>query len=258
MKLRSLLVASMATLAIFAVPAMGADLPRSMPVKASPPVSVPVFAWSGCYVGGHAGYGWGTTRADNVLGDEIESFRHNVEGFLAGGQIGCNVWQNGRWVFGIEAQASWADVDGSSPLNPGIITAGLTTQIDVVGSAAARLGYAFGATGQTLVFAKGGAAFMREEYFIPSSIPDLAHYADANLRWGWMVGAGVEQALSSNWSVVAEYNFSDFGRHLFEFRSNFCGGDICARADIQQRLHIVKVGINYRFGGFGGPVVARY
>ncbi len=258
MKPQALLLASLTTLAIFAAPAMAADLRRPMPVKAPPPVAAPAFTWTGCYVGAHAGYASGKKRAYNILGDEIDDFGHTVDGLVAGGQIGCNLWQSERWVFGIEGQASWADVDGESSRNPQIVTEGLHTDIDIIGSIAARLGYAFGATGQTLAFVKGGAAFVREDYVMPSSIPEFEHTTDQHLRWGWMAGAGVEQALSSNWSVKAEYNFSDFGRHLFDFRSGFCGGDVCARADIKQHMHVVKVGINYRFGGFGGPVVARY
>ena len=41
---------------------------------------------------------------------------------------------------------------------------GFRTEANVIGSLAARLGYAFGATGQTLVFVKGGAAFINEKF----------------------------------------------------------------------------------------------
>jgi outer membrane immunogenic protein len=258
MKPRFLLLASIAALTIFAVPAMGADLRRPMPVKAPPPVVAPLYSWTGCYVGGHAGYAWSRKRVYDVdTGDEIEQYRHNVDGFVAGGQIGCNLWQHERWVFGIEGQASWANVDGDSPPNSPVAQ-GIRTEIDIIGSIAPRLGYAFGATGQTLVFIKGGAAFVHEQYFITSSVPDFNFRTDKLLRWGWMVGAGVEQALSSNWSVKAEYNFSDFGRDAFDFRGNLCGGGVCTTTEVKQHLHLVKVGINYRFGGFGSPVVARY
>ena len=62
----------------------------------------------------------------------------------------------------------------------------------------------------------------------------------------------VEQALNSNWSLKAEYNFNHFGTKDVEL----CPlGFACDTYSIKQHIHLVKVGINYRFGG---PVVARY
>ena len=80
---------------------------------------------------------------------------------------------------------------------------------------------------------------------------------DKELRWGWMVGGGLEHALGgSNWSIKAEYNYNHFGKDSFDFCP--VGGGACVVAEVKQHIHLVKVGINYRFGGFGGPVVARY
>jgi outer membrane immunogenic protein len=247
---------------LLAAPVMAADM--RMPVKAPPAPVVTLYSWTGCYIGGHVGYAWGQTRvynADNVLGGaEVSRFRHDADGLVAGGQIGCNLWQSDRWVFGIEGQASWADVDGETPLSSAIPggpgTTGFRTEIDMLGSIAARFGYAFGATGQTLVFVKGGAAFVHEQYFIVSPFPGLAFESDENLRWGWMVGAGFEQTLGSNWSFKAEYNYNHFGRDAHELCSTIT--TTCGSFEIKQHIHLVKVGINYRFGGFGGPVVARY
>ncbi len=199
--------------ALLAAPAMAADM--RMPVKAAPAPIVTVFSWTGCYIGGHVGYAWGkkeVTPAIPVVGNF--NYDHDLDGFIAGGQIGCNLWQRDRWVFGIEGQASWADMDGS--IGPDInFTAGpngFRTEADVIGSIAARLGYAFGATGQTLVFVKGGAAFIHEQFFVnQGGLNDFAFSSDKDLRWGWMIGAGFEQALNSNWSLKAEYNFSHFG-----------------------------------------------
>ena len=67
-----------------------------------------------------------------------------------------------------------------------------------------------------------------------------------------MVGGGFEQALNSNWSLKAEYNYSHFGTDTVAL----CNGLGCDDFSIKQHVHLVKVGINYRFGG--SPVVARY
>jgi outer membrane immunogenic protein len=246
--------------ALLAAPVMAADLPARMPVKAAPAPIVTVFSWTGCYIGGHAGYAWGrkkVTSGDPLLFPGLtDNAHHDVDGFIAGGQIGCNLWQRDRWVFGIEGQASWADIDGDVAL-PAVTVGELSnfrTEIDVIGSIAARLGYAFGATGQTLVFVKGGAAFVHEQ-FKGAFLFDPLSQSDKDLRWGWMVGAGVEQALSSNWSLKAEYNYSNFGTRDVDLCAP---GPVCDTYSIKQHIHLVKFGINYRFGGFGGPVVARY
>jgi outer membrane immunogenic protein len=237
--------------AFLAAPAMAADM--RMPVKAAPVPVVTVFSWTGCYIGGHVGYAWGK-KDISFPGIIAGSLDHDVDGLVAGGQVGCNLWQNDRWVFGIEGQASWADIDGDVF---GVVQTpnGFKTEADVIGSIAARLGYAFGATGQTLLFVKGGAAFIHEQFF--TNIGPVANFnfqqSDKELRWGWMVGAGFEQALNSNWSLKAEYNYSNFGNDNL---SLCVVGGACLDYDIKQHVHLVKVGINYRFGG--GPVVARY
>jgi outer membrane immunogenic protein len=242
--------------ALLASPAAAADLRRPMPVKAPAPVAT-LYSWTGCYIGGHAGWAWGKKRVYDSAGIEIVDFEHDVDGFLIGGQVGCNLWQSDRWVFGIEGQAAWADIGGDVPFDPAI-TAGPTgfrTDIDIIGSISARLGYAFGATGRTLLFVKGGAAFVHEQYSLTGVLPTQNFQSDENLRWGWMVGAGLEHAIGGNWSAKAEYNFNHFGKDSFEF----CNGvPTCTTLEVRQHVHLVKFGVNYRFGGFGGPVVARY
>jgi len=53
---------------------------------------------------------------------------------------------------------------------------------------------------------------------------------------GWMLGIGAEYALSDNWTAKIEYNMMDFG-------------DSGPFAD--DKFNVLKVGINYRFGGAG-------
>src|SRR5438105_2283426 len=93
---------------ILATPALSADLAYPMPYKAPGPVPIPYYSWTGCYLGGHVGGGWG--RKDfSVPGVSVDT-----DGFLGGGQIGCNYQFAGQWVVGIEADASWADISGNA------------------------------------------------------------------------------------------------------------------------------------------------
>ena len=70
--------------------------------------------------------------------------------------------------------------------------------------------------------------------------------AAGDTRTGWTVGTGLEWALGQNWSAKIEYNYLDFG------------DDTIAGISTDSQNHLVKLGLNYRFGYPGGPVPARY
>ena len=73
--------------------AMAADMAARMPVKAPPPVAA-VYNWTGFYIGGHVGYGWGRSTTDvgrpDALdcgnGPSCESISYDVNGAFGGGK----------------------------------------------------------------------------------------------------------------------------------------------------------------------------
>jgi hypothetical protein len=70
--MKKLLLASVAGIALVAgAPANAADLGQRPTYKVPPIVApVPLFTWTGCYVGGHVGGGWGFKDfADPARGD---------------------------------------------------------------------------------------------------------------------------------------------------------------------------------------------
>jgi outer membrane immunogenic protein len=109
--------------------------------------------WTGFYVGVQVGGGWGTTEWNNFnfVGPSMRSRplgSVNTNDVLRGGQIGAN-WQSGRFVFGVEADASAVDLEGNVPC----IEAGCSTT--AVKTNTGR----FGSTGDhTLIYQKGGTA----------------------------------------------------------------------------------------------------
>jgi outer membrane immunogenic protein len=72
-------------------------------------------------------------------------------------------------------------------------------------------------------------------------------------------GGGFEFGITANWSAKVEYNYMDLGTvqsvNVACSPNINCGPTAAFNEDVTQRLHVVKAGINYRFGG---PVIANY
>jgi len=92
-------------------------------VKAPPPVYVPT--WTGCYIGGHAGYGQASSSSQYnapfaPAATEDEGFSSNFNqdfvnrGFDGGGQVGCQL-QTGSFLWGLEGD--WSSFSNSSSQN---------------------------------------------------------------------------------------------------------------------------------------------
>jgi len=72
-----------------------------------------------------------------------------------------------------------------------------------------------------------------------------------------MFGTGVEYAITGNWSAKVEYDYLDFGTHRERLPGfTVLNAGVPIDVDIRQRIHLVKFGVNYRFGW--GPIVARF
>jgi outer membrane immunogenic protein len=238
-----------------AQPALAADIPARMPVKAPVMAAPLVYNWTGFYIGGHVGYGWSDkdwTQTFSSLGLALDRGSHEADGFLGGGQIGFN-YQVGQWVFGIEGDVSWSDLSGSGnhlvfPAYSG------HSSIDWLATLTGRVGYAFD---RTLLYVKGGVAFADDDHHIAFAGLGRVTNSTGDTRTGWTVGAGIEHAFWNNWSAKIEYNYMDFGSDNHTFTYFAAPAGLVERWDIDQTVHAVKFGINYRFG-WGGPVVARY
>ena len=239
------------------IPAVAADMPVKAPVRA--PVEVVAYNWTGFYVGAHVGGVWGNKDLNRIslpgVPNAFQPFgSHDVSGLIGGGQIGFN-WQTGRLVLGIEAQASWTNADGEHVIQPAQDTRA-RTELNWLGTAAVRIGYTWD---RALLYLKGGVAWVNEDYSLIQADTGEILATASDTRWGWMVGAGAEMALSGNWSAKLEYNYMDLGNKLrdFTFTPSVGGPAFCCGVNIEQHLHVVKFGINYRFAA-GAPVVARY
>ena len=266
--IRTLLLSTV-VLATVAGSAFAADLPsrRAPPVYAPPP-PIPVFTWTGFYVGGQVGYEFGKSNAVSTVAatgviDDVTSASKN--GLIGGGHVGYlfstqslpvlgSVFGGGGFgtggVIGIEG-----DVDGTSAKAAYLLPfAGVTNSASdrIQGSIRGRLGVAFD---RVLVYATGGAAFgdLRNTYvnFGTAAFDQIEH-----TRVGYTVGGGVEYAFTNNVSVRAEYRFTDFGSFTDNLL-NSTGGVINVRH--RETDNRVQGGFSYKFDTFTpAPVVARY
>lgn len=194
-------------------PAFAADLApaAAMPVKAPVAQPAPVFSWTGFYIGGNAGYSWGSGKAGLSGVDP--------DGWLAGGQLGYNYQFQNNVLVGLEADIQGGDVSGS--------TLGLDSNLDYLGTVRARLGYAMD---RVLPYVTGGLAYGR------NSITDYG-FESAKTHVGWTAGAGIEYALTNNWTARAEYLYTDLGSKTYD--------NIGTDAGLTSSS--ARLGINYKF-----------
>jgi outer membrane immunogenic protein len=210
-----------------------------MPIKAArAPVAV-TYNWTGFYVGANAGYGWGRSSwIDDPIFGAADLGTHTIKGGIIGGQVGYN-WQSAAWVLGLEADIDWANLKGN---HVDQFLSDLNTKATAVGTLTGRVGYAWS---QDLLYLKGGAGWARFKYDDFVTLGGALNGSSSSTRWGWMIGGGLEHAFAANWSAKIEYNYLDFGTKRLTFGGG-AGGTFVQ--DITDRVHLFKVGVNYRFG----------
>jgi outer membrane immunogenic protein len=262
--LRKILMTTVAATAMVGS-AYAADLPsrRAPPVAYVPPV--PIFTWTGFYIGVNAG---GAFRANNNNGYNnavffggaapVFGFANNNSNngrFIGGGQAGVN-YQFGQFVVGVEGDGQ--AVVGRNNVFPGANSVGSTS---FLGTVRGRAGIAFD---RFLVYGTGGVAFGSGNWpnTAVATVGGVPAFFTANngnnTRVGYAAGAGVEYAFLNNWSVKVEYLFTDLGRNNRTFILGGTGAGFTTAG--REQNHIVRAGLNYKFDwGYGAaPVVARY
>jgi outer membrane immunogenic protein len=249
--MHKLVLATVSLLALGLSSAFAAD----MAVKAPPPVytPAPVWSWTGFYIGGNVGAGWGTTEANltsvSIGGtsfvDNLPIDQNSRSGFLGGGQIGYN-YQFGWAVIGVEGDFSGLDVQGTTPCVFGEFSCSGNSHW--LGTVSGRIGGVVG--DRTLIYVKGGAAWMNTTHSLnPSSEESFLGGTSANATpVGGLLGLGVEYAFSPNWSAFVEYDYIQFQNQNIGFASReFFGPGAVANVNIQDKLSIAKIGVNYKF-----------
>jgi outer membrane immunogenic protein len=241
------LALAVSILAVSSVSALAADL-AARPYTKAPPMIPAVYDWTGGYVGIEGGYGWGHSNQTDpgIAPAPLPGDGHySLNGGLVGGTLGYN-WQTGPWVFGLEGDYSWSDIQGQSNVcGPTTVTPHpCGTKLDSFGTLRGRVGHTVGDTGNWLLYGTGGLAVGDVHAW-----DSLTPASGSKFRAGWTVGAGVETSFAPNWTAKLEYLYMDLGKAQY---FNIVPG---VPETVSFTANIVRVGINYKFGG---PVVARY
>jgi outer membrane immunogenic protein len=215
--------------------------------------------WSGFYAGIHGGGAWADIEVTHVdFYNSDGSFSFDDNGFFGGGQIGYN-WQHGSIVYGVEAELGSMGFDIKKQ-DPNFFDAPPNPELDSIarfetgfyGALTGRLGLA---ADNWLFYAKGGAAFVnaKASYTDDNAGGDLLvdGTSKSETLGGWVVGGGVEYALSGNWSVKAEYLHFDFADVTVNATGD-SGDHFDFKFDSQ--VDTVKAGINYKFGPESEPL----
>ena len=228
---------------------------------------VPIFTWTGFYVGVNAGYGWqnnndnsffvpaGTFPITAPAASGIVSFAEDDgDGFVGGGQIGYN-YQMGTFVIGLEADLQWADLGGSNgtafipaSFPATFVPAGAAGGVDWFGTVRARLGFA---VDRALIYATGGFAYGGTD----SGNNGIFDNND-DTRTGWVLGGGVEYAFTQNLTAGLEglwVNLDGDNKGTF-VGTEVIGGTVTPvyatgvdRGDDENDFFVARAKLNFKF-----------
>ncbi len=243
--MKTILLSSVALFGLTAG-ALAADLP-SRRMAPAPYVAVPVFTWTGFYIGVNAGYGFSDSNNNGFNGTGLSAVgptvtpvapaagvfgvnngRNNRDGFVGGGQVGYN-YQIGSFVLGIEGDIQYTDFgrnknNGFGNVFTAVPNANIAAPLpgsggnvalfnqqgnrsDYFGTVRGRLGYAFD---RTLIYGTGGVAFRDTGGNNGNSAFGFNGASRQSEDIGYAVGGGVEYAFTPNITGKIEGLYVDF------------------------------------------------
>jgi outer membrane immunogenic protein len=252
-----------AALGALIMSAMAADMP---------PAALPAFSWTGYYVG--ANIGWGSVDDDGApfcvnpagvldgpgcVTNNVPGAQTNGDGIVFGGQAGYN-WQAGNWVFGVETDIQNADLNGSVNITgpfrivgggPSASVSNFTAdeKVSWFGTLRGRAGVAWD---RSLFYATAGVAYGGATVDQNTIFPSVAYPSTASAtKTGWIAGGGWEFALTGNWSGKVEGLYYDLGSISTSGGPTVPAFGYVGGKNFDVQGEIVRVGLNWRFGGPG-------
>jgi outer membrane immunogenic protein len=248
--------------------AIAADL--KMPMKAPPAPPAPVYNWTGCYLGGGAGYGMfdrehdTETLAGVVTGPTVDAAGRGWFGTVQGG---CDIqFQSfmpifgGSMLFGVFADGDWGNIKGTH--EAANLNAFGEEKSDQSWAVGARFGWL--PTDRFLTFVSGGYT---QDHIGDINFSTAAGAFVATLparrRSGWFIGTGYEYNLGwwQGLTWKTEYRWADYGSTV-----DFVDGPpapvvVVFNSNSHLFVQTIRSELVWRFnwGGWGSmPVMSRY
>jgi outer membrane immunogenic protein len=224
----------------------------------------PAYNWSGFYLGGGGGYASGrlvttesslttsgslfgispTTSATYPGADNDTPFN----GGFGGAIVGINS-QNGAGVLGVETDIQFANIFRSDTIpggpDPRVDT---SAELQWFGTLRARAGLA---VDRALFYGTGGLAYGHARGAITvtanGGLGNAYSSDDSGMQVGYVVGGGMEAALTDHWIVRAEYLYMDLGtqKYDFTFATSADGSTATSKEKITESL--LRAAVAYKF-----------
>jgi len=229
----------------FGGPAVAADLPAPAPAAVYVPPAVPVYNWTGSYVGINGGWGWGSAQwtvapIPTILASGLSN-SINDNGGVVGGTLGFN-WQIpgfGGFVFGAEGDWDYSAINTGTTATVCNFSGNCQTGNNWLATLRGRAGYA---ADRVLFYATAGGAFANMQ-------TSFNGVTTGHTQTGWTAGAGVEWAFAENWSAKVEYLYVNLGSGTVTCtltpQCTFPATGIPVSVGLTENL--VRAGINFKF-----------
>lgn len=248
---------------LVASPAASADLvePSYEPI----PVAAQTYDWTGLYVGGQLGGAFGGGRdglaldADgdgdfndlDTLGIVFSEGEDDDGGFVGGAHVGYDM-QFGSFLVGAVADATYINADFASEItSSGAPISGIYQNIDFVGTARARAGFALD---RALVYGTGGLAVAGvdtdfDTIIDPALLPGSSLSEDAeDTLVGYAVGGGLDYAVTDQISIGGQYLYTRFDdADATQTFSNPGDADLSVKTDDRIDFNRIEATLSYRF-----------
>lgn len=239
------------------------------------PMPPPCPSWTGFYIGVFGGYKHGDVDVDTHFtdglfsdsgsvpadGDLVESKLSpdlDADGFEVGGVLGYNYQLRSNWVFGLEVSGGYLWLRDSEvserflgPDSGDEYHTSTSFETNYLFTAAPRVGYAFC---RWMPYVTGGLAVGDLEFdsnvkrhlgsTVRGGFNDGGDESETNA--GWMVGGGLEYAITNHWKARVQYQYIDLGDVDFDREStevDFSTG----HSELELREHNASFALIYGF-----------
>lgn len=211
--------------------------------------------WTGFYLGGDAGYMWGSSTESEVYlfySDPAENIHYHPRGGLISMHGGYqHLWAR-HYLTGLEVQTGWMGLSGKKQYGPYI---GVSTRVDnsVAHTKGGLFVGLFGRLGlvewkKVLFYGKGGFAWtdVSNTFTDSNATGTTLQNPSEPTRKGGAFGGGIEYSVDPHWTVSTEYMSWAFGNPVESKGEQASNG---ATFYFRHALyaHSVTVGASYHF-----------